>query len=87
MADLLRVLRHGLRTGDPPGATRFSDEFRGRVSIEPVSGDLDYRGGGTGGGEEEQEVRMNFADDGVKVIEIIYHQDGTAVAREVIELR
>jgi len=72
--------------GDPPRATLFSDEFRGRVSIEAVSGDLDYRGGGIGGGEDEQEVRMNFADNDTKVIEITYHQDGVAVAHEVIEL-
>jgi hypothetical protein len=75
------------RRGDPPRATRFSDEFRGRVSIKAVSGDLEYRGGGTGGGEDEQEVRMHFADDGIKVIEIDYHQDGAAVAHELIELR
>jgi hypothetical protein len=75
------------RDGDPPRATRFSDEFRGRVSIKAVSGALDYRGGGTSGGENEQEVRMHFADNGVKVLEITYGQDGAAVAREVIELK
>jgi hypothetical protein len=73
--------------GDPPRATRFTDEFRARVSIEAVSGDLDYRGGGTSGGGDEQEVHLRFADNGIEVIEITYHPDGATVAREVIELR
>lgn len=30
---------------------------------------------------------MHFADNGVKVLEITYGQDGAAVAREVIELK
>jgi hypothetical protein len=66
--------------------TQFADEFRGRVSIEAVSGDLDYRGGGTGGGGDEQEVRMHFADVGNEVIAITYHHEGPEVAHEVIEL-
>jgi hypothetical protein len=53
--------------GNPPRSTEFADEFRGRVSMEAVSGDLDYRGGGTGGGGDEQEVRMHFADNGNEV--------------------
>ena len=51
--------------GVPPRAVHFPSEFRSRVSIAAVTGDLRHLGGGAGGGEDEQEVRMRFADNGV----------------------
>jgi len=47
-------------TGKPPRATRFLQEFYDRVTIEGIGGELNYRGGDSGGGEGEQEVRMNY---------------------------
>jgi hypothetical protein len=66
--------------GDPPRAVRFPDEFRSRVSVAAVAGDLQYLGGGAGGSDDEQEVRMYFADNGVTAIEVTYLDAGTPVA-------
>lgn len=72
--------------GDPPRAFQFPDEFRSRVSVAAVTGDLQHRGGGVAGGDDEQEVRMRFTADGVDAIEITYRHEGKPVAGEVVDL-
>lgn len=72
--------------GDPARAVHFAHEFRSRVMISAVDGTLDYQGGGSSGGEAEQEVRMRYARSGPTSLEITYLHDGAAVAREVIDL-
>ena len=79
---------HGVSfaTGKPPRAVRFLQEFYDRVTIEGIGGDLNYRGGGSGGGDGEQEVHMNYLDDGLTGFRITYRHDGEVVASEVIDL-
>ena len=72
--------------GDPPRAVRFPDEFRSKVLVAAVTGHLQYLGGGAGGGDDEQEVRMRFADNGVTAVEVTYLDAGTRFAAEVIDL-
>ncbi len=72
--------------GHPPRAMQFHEEFRSRVSVAALAGDLVSLGGGGRGDEDEQDMHMRFADNGVTALEIIYTYEGALVASEVIDL-
>ena len=66
---------------------RGSDAFRDRIAVEGIGGELDVRGGGSGGSAEEQEYAISFrSDDRTTGIKVTYRHEGIPVSDEEIGL-